>query len=124
MNFRKQEAVFYLGHLVGSVDGSFSDKEVEDLVCGSSYYRNEVLESLDKDLLLGSIKDGSLTKSSACDLLNDLDKSERIDIMGSLFFIVAADGNINDKEKGLFAELLVRLDVDADEAIEKWKEMR
>ena len=124
MIFRKQEAVFYLAHLVGSVDGEFTENEQQDIVLGSSYYRDNIIKSLDKELLIDSVKDGSLTKSSACNVIIDLDKSERIDILASLFFIAASDGNLNDGETGLFAELLVRLSITTDEVVERWKEMK
>ena len=59
MSFTKKEAIFYLAHQMGSVDGEFSDEEQNHLVVLSSYYRDN-LNSMDSELLLSGIRNGTL----------------------------------------------------------------
>lgn len=123
MQFGKKEAIVYLTHSIGSVDGNYSAEEMKEL--HKSSYMADIINSFDSDLLIECAKNGTLNDNSACYILKDLDFQEKIEIFAAFILIISADLEATPEESKLLAgyQELIGFE-DLDLAIARWKEIR
>jgi len=117
-NLTQAEAIILIAQYMGMADGEFSEAEIMTLLESNPVYLKYTKE-VDNSKLSQKIKSGGATKEAAISTLKSKSKKIQLDALAIALNVLAADGEISEGEKDLMGQLLVDLDVESLEHVQK-----